>query len=93
MKSVLRAEPLHHRAERRIMAHPHLCVLSYLLMRSAENRTGESWPLLRERLDRVSVGQIETDHVYESGLDLTVGTESGGVSVGRPTGRCVLLPG
>ena len=62
MKSVLRMEPVHHRAERRIVAHAHLCVLSYLLMRIAENRTGESWPLLRERLDRVSVGRIETDH-------------------------------
>ena len=62
MKSVLRMEPVHHRAKRRIVAHAHLCVLSYLLIRIAENRTGESWPLLRERLDRVSVGRIETDH-------------------------------
>jgi transposase len=62
MKSVLRIEPVHHREERRIVAHAHLCVLAYLLMRIAENRSGESWPLLREKLERVSVGRIETDH-------------------------------
>jgi len=63
MKSVLRIEPVHHRAERRIVAHAHLCVLAYLLMRIAENRTGESWPLVRERLERVSLARFETDHV------------------------------
>jgi transposase len=62
MKSVLRIEPVHHRAERRILAHAHLCVLAYLLMRLAENRTGESWPLLREILEQVSVARIETGH-------------------------------
>ena len=55
-------EPVHHRAKRQIGAHAHLCVLSDLLMRIAENRTGESWPLFRERLERVSVGRIETEH-------------------------------
>lgn len=62
MKSVLRMESVHHRAERRFVAHGHLCVPSYLLMRIAEGRTGESRPLPRERLERVSVSRIETDH-------------------------------
>jgi transposase len=62
MKSVLRMEPVYHRADRRIVSHAHLCVLAYLLMRIAENRVGESWPLIREKIERVSVGRIETDH-------------------------------
>lgn len=62
MKSVLRIEPVHHREERRIVAHAHLCVLSYLLLRIAENRTEQSWPLLREKLERISLARIETDH-------------------------------
>ena len=62
MKSVLRIEPVHHREERRILAHAHLCVLCYLLLRIAENRTDQSWPLIRERLERVSLARIETDH-------------------------------
>jgi hypothetical protein len=35
-------------------------VLAYLLMRVAENRTGESWELLREQLGGVSLTQLET---------------------------------
>lgn len=62
MKTVLRIEPVHHREERRILAHAHLCVLAYLLTRIAENRTEQSWPVLRERLERVSLARIETDH-------------------------------
>jgi hypothetical protein len=33
--------------------HAHLCVLAYLLMRIAENRVEESWPLIREKVERV----------------------------------------
>jgi transposase len=62
MKSVLHIEPVHHRQERGILVHAHLCVLADLLTRIAENRTEESWPLLREKLEPVSVGRIETDH-------------------------------
>lgn len=62
MKSVLDIEPVHHRRERRIEAHAHLCVLAYLLMRVAEDRSGESWPLLREKLEGVSVARLEAEH-------------------------------
>jgi hypothetical protein len=44
------------------VSHAHLCVLAYLLMRIAENRVEESWPLIREKVERVSVVRIETDH-------------------------------
>ncbi len=42
------------------MSHAHLCVLAYLLMRIAENRLGESWSLVREKLAKVTVGRLET---------------------------------
>ena len=60
MKSTLHLEPVYHRAERRILAHAHLCVLAYLLMRIAENRTHMGWKLLRERLERIALARIET---------------------------------
>jgi hypothetical protein len=62
MKSVLRIEPVYHRTSKRIRAHAHLCVLTYLLMRLAENRTDMSWPLVREKLENVSLARLETDH-------------------------------
>lgn len=62
MKGVVEIESVHHRAERRIVAHAHLCVLAYLLMCIAKNRTEESWPLAREKLEPVSLAGLETDH-------------------------------
>lgn len=61
MKSVLEIEPVYHRTEERITAHVHLCVLAYLLMRVVENRTGESWELVRERLGGISLTQLEME--------------------------------
>jgi len=48
MKSILEIEPVYHRTPERITSHVHLCVLTYLLTRLVENRTGESWELARE---------------------------------------------
>ncbi|MFQ6033977.1 MAG: transposase, partial [Candidatus Bipolaricaulia bacterium] len=59
MKSVLEIEPVYHRLPERIVAHVHLCVLAYLLMRVMENRTQESWGRARERLERISLSRIE----------------------------------
>lgn len=60
MKSTLDIERVYHRAERRIIAHAHLCVLAYLLIRPAENRTATGWMLLREVLESIAVGLLET---------------------------------
>jgi hypothetical protein len=60
MKSLLR-EPVYHRADRRIVSPAHLCVLACLLMRIAKNRMGEGWSLIQEKVERVSMGKIETD--------------------------------
>ncbi|MFQ6090183.1 MAG: IS1634 family transposase [Candidatus Bipolaricaulia bacterium] len=59
MKSVLEIEPVYHRIAERIIAHVHLCVLAYLLMKVVENRTQESWEWARERLERISLSRIE----------------------------------
>jgi transposase len=60
MKSTLEIEPVYHRAERRIAAHAHLCVLAYLLIRLAENRGKASWSLLRQMLEAISLARLES---------------------------------
>jgi transposase len=60
MKSLLDIEPVHHRTPARITAHVHLCVLAYLLTRLVENRAGQSWQLVRERLERISLSRLVT---------------------------------
>jgi transposase len=54
MKSVLGMEPVYHWADHRIVSHAHLCLLAYLLMRIAEKRVEESWPLIREKVEFLS---------------------------------------
>lgn len=61
MKSTLDIEPVYHRAERRITAHAHLCVLAYLLIRLAENRTGTGWKLLREQVEQIALTRLEAE--------------------------------
>lgn len=60
MKSLLDIEPVFHRTVERITSHVHLCVLAYLLMRIAENRTDTSWELIREQLSMISLNALET---------------------------------
>ena len=60
MKSLLDIEPVHHRTPARITAHVHLCVLAYLLTRLVENRAGQNWQLVRERLERISLSRLVT---------------------------------
>jgi len=60
MKSTLDIEPVYHRAERRITAHAHLCVMAYLLIRLAENRGKASWSLLRQTLEGISLARLES---------------------------------
>jgi transposase len=53
MKSVLDLRPVYHRLEERIRAHVLLCWLALLLVRIAEIRTGQTWPVLRRELGRL----------------------------------------
>ena len=48
--------PSHHRKEDRIRAHIQLCWLALLLIRIAENQTGETWRNLRRELQRLHQG-------------------------------------
>ena len=56
MKSVLDLRPVYHRLEERIRAHVLLCWLALLLIRVAENTTGQTWPVMRRELDRICIG-------------------------------------
>jgi hypothetical protein len=56
MKSVLDLRPVYHRLEERIRAHVLLCWLALLLVRVAENTTGQTWPVMRRELDRIHLG-------------------------------------
>ena len=44
MKQVIDLRPVYHRREERIRAHVILCWLALLLIRVAENETGQPWP-------------------------------------------------
>jgi hypothetical protein len=56
MKSVLDLRPVYHRLEERIRAHVTLCWLALLLIRVAENHTGQTWPAMRRELQRIHIG-------------------------------------
>jgi transposase len=56
MKTTLDLRPVHHRKEDRIRSHVQLCWLALLLIRIAENQTGDSWRNLRRELQRLHQG-------------------------------------
>ena len=56
MKTTLDLRPVHHRKEDRIRAHVQLCWLALLLIRIAENQTGDTWRNLRRELQRMHLG-------------------------------------
>src|SRR5512144_117279 len=56
MKTTLDLRPVHHRKEDRIRAHVQLCWLALLLIRIAENHTGDTWRNLRRELQRMHQG-------------------------------------
>jgi len=58
MKTTLDLRPVYHRKEPRIRAHVLLCWLALLLVRIAENATGETWRTLRSELDKLHLGRF-----------------------------------
>jgi len=56
MKTTLDLRPVHHRKEDRIRAHVLLCWLALLLIRIAEQQTGDTWRNLRDELQRLHLG-------------------------------------
>lgn len=53
LKQVLEVRPVYHRKEERIRAHVTLCFLALVLIRVAENATGDTWPVIARELDRI----------------------------------------
>lgn len=53
MKQVLDLRPIYHRREDRIRAHVLLCWLALLLMRVAENSSGQTWNRIRAEAQRI----------------------------------------
>jgi hypothetical protein len=56
LKQIIDLRPVYHRAEQRIRAHVLLCWLALLLIRIAETTTGQTWPMIREELQRLHLG-------------------------------------
>ena len=60
LKGALRLRPVFHHREDRIRSHIQLCFLALLLIRVAENATGDTWRNLRHELDRMHLVTLET---------------------------------
>lgn len=58
LKSRLELRPVYHRLSDRICAHVLLCWLALLLIRTAENRTGQTWSSIRTTLQRMHLGEF-----------------------------------
>lgn len=56
MKQIIDLRPVHHRREQRIRAHVLLCWLALLLIRIAETTTRQTWPSMRDELQRLHLG-------------------------------------
>jgi transposase len=61
LKGALRLRPVYHHREDRIRSHIQLCWLGLLLIRVAENATGDTWRNLRHELDRMHLVTLATD--------------------------------
>ena len=59
-KGALGLRPVYHHREDRIRAHVQLCWLALLLIRVAENATGDTWRNLRHELDRMHLVTLAT---------------------------------
>ena len=58
MKTTLELRPVYHRKAARIRAHVLLCWLALLLVRIAENETGQTWRSLRFELEKLHLGRF-----------------------------------
>jgi hypothetical protein len=62
LKTNLDVRPMYHRKTDRIHAHVLLCWLALLLVRTIEVRCGETWPRVRQEMDRLHRGVFEGTH-------------------------------
>jgi hypothetical protein len=61
LKGALQLRPVYHHREDRIRSHIQLCWLGLLLIRVAENATGDTWRNLRHELDRMHLVTLATE--------------------------------
>ena len=72
MKQVIDLRPVYHRREDRIRAHVILCWLALLLIRVAENETGQPWNRIRAELQRQhAVTRTGPAGTFRQATDLT----------------------
>lgn len=62
LKSRLDLRPVYHRLEDRIRAHVLLCWLALVIVRVAENRTGQTWDQIVNCLGRLHLGEFRGPH-------------------------------
>jgi transposase len=58
MKTTLNLRPVYHRRQERIRAHVLLCWLGLLLIRIAENGTGQTWHRIRWEMEKMHLGRF-----------------------------------
>lgn len=70
LKGTLALRPVYHRRDDRIRSHVLICFLALVIIRVAENRTGQTWPTIRDEL-----GQIRQGHFRGHDGEFTQTTE------------------
>jgi transposase len=58
LKTTLSLRPMYHSKDDRIRSHVLLCWLALLLVRIAETKTGLTWPRIRNRMQRLHLGEF-----------------------------------
>lgn len=91
IKSIIDMRPVYHRVEDRIRAHVLLCWLALLLIRIAETRTGQTWPVIRDELQRLHLGTFTGPAgSFRQRTELTTGQKKILTTLGLPEPRRVL---
>ena len=90
MKSIIDMRPVYHRIEDRIRAHVLLCWLALLLIRIAETRTGQTWTVIRDELQRLHLGTFTGPAgSFRQRTELTTGQKKILTALGLPEPRRV----
>jgi hypothetical protein len=58
LKQVIDIRPVYHSKDQRIRAHVLLCYLALMLVRVAENATGQTWNRIRHEMQRMHLGEF-----------------------------------
>jgi hypothetical protein len=56
LKGILRLRPVYHSKDQRIRAHVLICFIALVIVRVAENRTGQTWRTIRSELGTIRQG-------------------------------------